>query len=159
LFKRVVIIVMCIVAAIGMVKYVDAAYSDGSGTSSERPDDIFNSSNKSSYETKLGLTPAKNALDPATEDIANYEIEQSIIDIKKEKKKIVSKKKVEELNKTNLENAQSERFQSEIDAFNTKTTVRQEKEQGQKKIIIAQGIFVVLCLSTMWFLMQRPADS
>jgi ATP-dependent Zn protease len=147
------------VAAIGMVNYVDAAYSDGSDVSSERPDDIFNSRDKSSYETKLGLTPEKNGLDPATDDIENYKLEESIIDIKKEKKKIISQTKAEELERSLLEKTQSEQVQNEIDTVNAKRVVRQEKEQGHKKAIIFQGIFVVLCLGTMWFIMQRPADS
>jgi hypothetical protein len=159
LFKKVIIVAICIVAAIGMVKYVDAAYSDGRGTSSERPDDIFNSRNESSYETKLGLTPEKNALDPAQENIVNYELEEGIIDMKKEKKKIIAAKKTEMLAQSSLEQAQTEQIQRNIEAVNTKTTARQEKEHGQKKIMLAQGIFVVLCLGAMWLIMQRPADS
>jgi hypothetical protein len=147
------------VAAIGMAKYVNAAYSDGSDVSSGRPDDIFNSRNKSSYETKLGLAPEKNALGPASDDIENYKLEQSIIDIKKEKKKIISQKKAEVLERSLLEKTQSEQVQNEINAVNAKRVVRQEKEHGHKKTMIFQGIFVVLCLGTMWFIMQRPADS
>jgi len=159
LFKKAIKIVICVIAAIGVITCAQAFYTDGGDDADDRSEDIFNSRQKNSYEAQLGLVPEKNALGSLGGDSMNYTIEETIIDMKKEKKKIIQRAKAEALETSRLARAQKEHLLKERNDLIRKTAARQRTEQGLQKIMIAQGVFVILCLAVMWFIMSQPAES
>lgn len=145
-------VIICVSVCAGLAL---AAYTDGSGVAEDPRDTIFDSSKKTSYESQLGLVPNNNPLDLMEEGSSNYEIEQSIIDMKREKKKIVANMKVQKETEIEFTKDVSSEFQERLRVVREQAAAQKIQESIRKKLMIVQILFFVVCVGTVWFIRDR----
>jgi hypothetical protein len=143
----------CVVISIPLC---GAAFYSTEQVADKTEDDLFSSPQTQTYEEALGLKTEGDALSgPVLSIDTQAERFSKEILISKQQERVNEQRKVREHDEQAKNTELKNRFEQECEKAQEKVRNKDEKGLFQKKSKIAQGIFLMLCLSIIGFVMYR----